>query len=108
MTEINLELLEWRGYSAYEIAVQNGFVGTEEEWLASMHGRDGGVSSINGIKHDEAGNVAITSGNIPVSENDPRTMEQVTESIDVLTGAIDVTEDALDIGGRYIDNARFR
>lgn len=27
-----------RGYSAYEIAVQNGFVGTEEEWLASLIG----------------------------------------------------------------------
>lgn len=31
----------WRGYSAYEIAVQHGFVGTEEEWLASLHGADG-------------------------------------------------------------------
>lgn len=27
-----------RGYSAYEIAVQNGFEGTEEEWLASLVG----------------------------------------------------------------------
>lgn len=25
-----------RGYSAYEIALQNGFVGTEEEWLESL------------------------------------------------------------------------
>lgn len=25
-----------RGYSAYEVAVQNGFTGTEEEWLASL------------------------------------------------------------------------
>lgn len=25
-----------RGYSAYEIAVQHGFEGTEEEWLASL------------------------------------------------------------------------
>lgn len=31
----------WRGYSAYEIAVQHGYVGTEEEWLASLHGVDG-------------------------------------------------------------------
>ena len=29
------------GYSAYEVAVQNGFVGTETEWLASLQGRDG-------------------------------------------------------------------
>lgn len=25
-----------QGYSAYEIAVQNGFVGTEKEWLNSL------------------------------------------------------------------------
>lgn len=29
------------GYSAYEVAVINGFEGTEEEWLASLHGKDG-------------------------------------------------------------------
>ena len=26
-----------RGYSAYEVALINGFSGTEEEWLASMN-----------------------------------------------------------------------
>ena len=30
-----------RGYSAYEIAVQNGFVGTEQEWLDSLVGPQG-------------------------------------------------------------------
>ena len=29
------------GDSAYEIAVKNGFVGTEQEWLASLHGANG-------------------------------------------------------------------
>ena len=29
------------GLSAYEIAVKNGFQGTEIEWLASLHGKDG-------------------------------------------------------------------
>lgn len=29
------------GASAYEIAVAHGFSGTEEEWLASLHGVDG-------------------------------------------------------------------
>lgn len=29
------------GKSAYEIAVENGFVGTEAEWLASLQGEDG-------------------------------------------------------------------
>lgn len=28
------------GLSAYEIAKKNGFVGTEQEWLASLHGKD--------------------------------------------------------------------
>lgn len=30
-----------RGKSAYEIAVENGFAGTEAEWLESLHGKDG-------------------------------------------------------------------
>ena len=29
------------GESAYEIAVEHGYVGTEEEWLASLHGATG-------------------------------------------------------------------
>ena len=29
------------GKSAYEIAVDNGFVGTEGDWLQSLHGKDG-------------------------------------------------------------------
>jgi hypothetical protein len=41
------------GASAYQIAVANGFVGTEEEWLISLHGVDGtgsgGTSSIEAI-----------------------------------------------------------
>jgi len=106
--EITLELDEWRGYSAYEVAVRNGFEGTEEEWLAQLHGRDGGVATVNGVAHDDAGNVAITAGNIPVSEGDTRTMQEVTEDVDTLTGAIKVSKEAIDVGGKYIDNARFR
>lgn len=30
-----------RGYSAYQVAVMNGFVGTEEQWLESLKGKDG-------------------------------------------------------------------
>ena len=28
-----------RGYSAYEVAVKNGFEGTEQEWLESLKGQ---------------------------------------------------------------------
>lgn len=40
----------WRGYSAYEIAVQNGYSGTEEQWLASLVGPQGpqGIQGIQG------------------------------------------------------------
>lgn len=30
-----------KGKSAFEIAVEHGYVGTEEEWLRSLHGKDG-------------------------------------------------------------------
>jgi hypothetical protein len=35
------DLLTSQGKSAYEIAVSNGFAGTEAEWLASLEGLDG-------------------------------------------------------------------
>lgn len=39
-----------RGKSAYEVAVDNGFSGTEQEWLESLKGKDGkdGVDSTSG------------------------------------------------------------
>ncbi len=37
-----------RGYSAYEIAVMNGFDGTEEEWLESLRGDDGYEIAVQG------------------------------------------------------------
>ena len=39
MAKINLGRVV--GYSAYEIALQNGYVGTEAEWVASLKGKDG-------------------------------------------------------------------
>ena len=42
-----------RGESAYDIAVKNGFTGTEQEWLQSLQGKDGvdgkdGKDGVNG------------------------------------------------------------
>jgi len=39
MAQVNLGRVV--GYSAYEIAVQEGFEGTEAEWLASLQGAQG-------------------------------------------------------------------
>lgn len=41
------DIKTFRGKSAYEIAVENGFTGTEAEWLQSLHGKDG-KDGING------------------------------------------------------------
>lgn len=106
--EIEIQLQTWRGYSAYEMAVRNGFEGTEQEWLNSLHGRDGGVATVNGVAHDAAGNVELVSENIPVSSGDQRTMKQIADETDKLARAISVTDDAVDLNGRYLDNARFR
>lgn len=39
------------GLSAYEIAVENGFTGTKNEWLSSLVGKDGkdGTDGLNGL-----------------------------------------------------------
>lgn len=106
--EMVMELYEWRGYSAYDVAVLNGYKGTEEEWLESLHGRDGGVATVNGVAHDENGSVVINGTQINVSSTDTRTLKEVADDVDTLTGAIKVSNDAIDVGGKYIDNARFR
>lgn len=36
------------GPSAYQVAVANGFTGTEAEWLAGLQGPPGEVTSIDG------------------------------------------------------------
>lgn len=43
------------GLSAYQIAVNNGFIGTEAEWLDSLNGTDG-VDGINGTNGTNGSN----------------------------------------------------
>ena len=45
------------GKSAYELAVEEGYTGTEEEWLASLHGADG-----TGIDEVEQTETSIANG----------------------------------------------
>lgn len=39
-TQVVIETRGIRGMSAYEVAVSNGFVGTEDEWLATLGSDD--------------------------------------------------------------------
>ncbi len=52
------------GESAYQIAVDNGFEGTEEEWLASLHGADGpaGADGTDGTDGKSAYQYAVDGG----------------------------------------------
>ena len=45
-----IESGEVDGKSAYEIALENGFEGTEQEWLDSLEGKDG-YTPINGVDY---------------------------------------------------------
>lgn len=50
-----------RGDSAYEVAVEGGFVGTVEQWLASLIGPQGAPGG-QGIAGDDAYEVAVAAG----------------------------------------------
>lgn len=54
------------GKSAYEIAVENGFVGSEAAWLASLEGADGadGVDGADGADGEDAYAVWLSLGNV--------------------------------------------
>ncbi|MGO5549151.1 hypothetical protein ACTQW9_07695 [Lachnospiraceae bacterium LCP19S3_B12] len=54
MATITVDLGEVRGKSAYETAVEKGYTGTEEEWLASLVGPKGeaGETGPQGAKGD--------------------------------------------------------
>uniref|UniRef100_A0AB39CD30 N-acetylmuramoyl-L-alanine amidase n=1 Tax=Pseudomonas phage RVTF4 TaxID=3236931 RepID=A0AB39CD30_9VIRU len=52
-----------QGLSAYEIAVQNGFVGTVDEWLASLEGKSAYQIAVDaGFVGDEAAFIASLKG----------------------------------------------
>lgn len=47
------------GKSAYQLAVQNGFVGTEVEWLASLQGQAANLSVLGNYERDWANDFLI-------------------------------------------------
>lgn len=70
--ELTLFLEDWRGYSAYELAVQHGFSGTESEWVESLKGepgRDGEGMTVNGVQAMN-GNIVLTGADIPLTSGD--------------------------------------
>ena len=68
-------------YSAYAIAVENGYQGTEQEWLASLVGPQGAQgASVTGAQIEENGHLILTV-------HDPKTGTDTT----IDAGSIDTT-----------------
>ncbi len=89
MAQVNLGRVV--GYSAYEIAVQNGFVGTEAEWLASLKGEQGEVGP--------AGPAGTTSW----SGINDKPFSTIGTGLEVVNGALNATGGS---GGMDADGVR--
>lgn len=74
-----------RGKSAYEVAVDNGFTGTEQEWLESLKGKDG-KDGVNGT----SGTSEAISMNFPRIKNmlDDRAIIANSDSLEDILRAI--------------------
>ena len=74
-----------RGKSAYEVAVDNGFIGTEQEWLESLKGKDG-KDGVNGT----SGTGEPVSLNFPTIKNmlDDRAIIADSDSLEDILRAI--------------------
>lgn len=58
-----------KGDSAYQIAVKNGFEGTEKKWLESLKGDKGDKGElVDLVKEEEGKNISIESANLPAIE----------------------------------------
>ena len=82
--DLKMEVQRFRGESAYEVAVRNGFEGTEAEWRASLHASSG---MVNGIGPDETGDIKLRAGNIPMSAEE--NADTVDEAINKVKGKAD-------------------
>jgi hypothetical protein len=104
------------GLSAFELAAKNGFKGTEEEWLASLKGKDG-LNGLNGggggiHKIEDATDVSVRGAeNNQVLSWDsslrkwiPKTVAGVSGSVDSvngMTGVVVLDQDDIGDGTTY-------
>lgn len=68
------------GKSAYEIAIQNGYTGTEKEWLASLKGTDG-TTTVQTTKIDKTCTFLTTDWSNTVPYTQTVAVEGITESL---------------------------
>jgi len=78
---MQMQLSSWRGYSAYEIAVQHGFEGTEAQWLESLRGQPGADADMLTVNNRSAvdGNITVRGTDIYVQAGLATTVAQALE-----------------------------
>ena len=95
------------GKSAYQVAVDNGFSGTESEWLASLKGEKGDtgdsttlgpVSTENTTTPPSGADVAVAINNITISG----AMEFLGETNDTMYDGYSYSGIYVDNGSRYV------
>ena len=94
---IQMKLDSWRGYSAYEIAVKNGFEGTEAQWLESLKGEPAADANAITVNNKEAvdGNITVRATDIYVEAGLATTVSQALArcvSTDIIVDALDCEE----------------
>lgn len=78
---IRLELEKWRGLSAYEVAVQNGFNGTQSEWLESLAGGTLQIT-VCGKNVGTDGNIVLYANDILMEDGALNTVKTKMEAIE--------------------------
>ncbi len=94
------------GASAYQVAVESGFEGTEEEWLASLQGADG-KDGRDGVDGKDGGTNKLKKGsNIELADNEDGTQTaslsdnvELSDKGSVKVGATTVNGDGVSIQG---------
>ena len=111
------------GKSAYQTAIENGFIGTEQEWILSLKGEKGdtgeqgiqGVSGIKGEKGDTgeqgiqglkgvAGDSGVVSVNLPLEYNSETKNIKISEGYSIPSNSkINEWNNKSIFSGNYID-----
>lgn len=90
--EVRVQLERWKGYSAYEVAVRNGFNGTEKEWLEHLGGNIN--VTVNGRVVDDTGNITVTAEHMTVLDEGQITVaEKLNELTNEKFDAEDLVQD---------------
>ena len=88
------------GKSAYELAVKNGFVGSEQDWLNSLKGESGSQGSSDSISYSKAINTGLLSS-IAIKSQFTKLVDGVSTSY-TMAGAGVIIKDDKSTGTAYI------